>query len=194
MKYMKILPSKSSDSSNIFLRIIFSILYLTALMISVMFAFFPIQAIIEFVGYMMSWSFSIIIGVIVWTSLSQVGVKRASDGSIRNRGKFSKKKYENLLLVSIIIFTLVLGVFLLVFGVPQEITRLIMVELERSELIQSIQLISLISFVLLLAIPLSILYIQNQTKQKKSIFPRTQNPTRKRKERARKNMKRKLGR
>lgn len=131
-----------------------------------MFAFLPIQTIMEFIGHIISWAISIGIGTIVWSSLSQVGIRRASDGTIRNRGKYSKKKHTDLLLGSIIIFTVVLGVFLSVLGAPQEITKVIMVELERSGQTQSIQLLALISFVLLIAVPLFGLYAREKTKSR----------------------------
>jgi len=132
-----------------------------------MFTFLPIQTIMEFIGYIISWIISIGIGVIVWSSLSQVGIRRASDGTIRNRGRFPKKKHKDLLLGSIIIFTVVLGVCLSVLGAPQEITRVIMVELERSGQTQSAQLITLILFVLLIAVPLFGVYIREKTKSRR---------------------------
>ncbi len=188
------MSKRTNNSENRIIKIIIGLLYSSSLIISGLVAFFPIQTIAEFIGHIVVWSFSVIIGATVWSSLSQMGVKKASDRTIRSRGRFIPKKYENLLLATIILFCGAFGFLLSVIGVPQEITGIILLELERSGMIQSIKLLALLIFILLVVIPVIAIYFRNQRRGRGTITTITQRPTKKRKERASKNISKKLGR
>ena len=97
----------------------------------------------------------------------QFGIGKATDESIRLKGRYIPKQLEYAIKIGIIVLSGVIGLVIATTGIPEEIAENYLVELENSGILSQLNSLALIILILLISGPsIYLYYINTQQKRK----------------------------